>query len=125
MTDADRIAARFQAAAPIFAEKFHADTYAITRITSVPDGYGGSTTTEAVVETGRCALDVARFRGSERPGGGDVVTSISTYTVELPYATTLTAADTLTINGRAFNVIDVKRGGEMGLFTEATVEARA
>ena len=125
MTDADRIAARFQAARPIFAEKFHADSYEVTRTVRIPDGSGGSTTTESVVESGRCSLDVARFRGSERPGGGDVVTSIAAYTVELPIDTALTAADTLTINGRAFNVIDVKRGGEAALFAEATVEARS
>ncbi len=122
MTDADRIAARFQAARPIFAEKFHADTYAITRTTRVADGSGGYTDTEAVVESGRCSLDVARYRGSESVAGSGVVTSIAAYTAELPIDSVLTASDTLAINGRAFNVIDVKRGGEMGLFTEATLE---
>jgi hypothetical protein len=122
---ADAIAARFRTAAPTFAAAFHADAYEIVRTERVPDGSGGWTVTERAVETGWCSLDVARFRGSERPAGGDVVTSIAAYTVELPIDSTLTAADTLVINGRPFNVLDVKRGGEMALFTEATVEERS
>lgn len=121
---ADAIAARFQAAAPKLADAFHADAYEIVRVERVPDGSGGYTDEPVVIESGYCALDVARFRGTERLAGGDVVTSIATYTVELPTVTMLTAADTLAIGGRVFNVIDVKQGGEMGLFTEATVEER-
>lgn len=110
------------------------DTYEITRTTTVPDGSGGTTTTETVVESltvgddfpnrGRCSLEVAQHRGTEAPAGGGVVVSIATYTALLPIETVLAAADTLTINGRDFAVIDVKRGGELDAFAEATLEAR-
>lgn len=100
------------------------DDYEITRTTTVPDGSGGTTETDAVVESGRCSLEVTQQRGTEAPAGGGVVVSIATYTALLPIDSVLTAADTLTINGREFDVIDVKRGGALESFAEATLEAR-
>lgn len=124
MTTADRIAAKFQASRPKFAGAFHADHYDIERVVRVPDGSGGWTNEPGIAESGRCSLDVTQGRGSEAVAGSGVVTSIATYTAELPYESTLAASDALIINGRPFHVIDVKRDGEMGLFTIATLEDR-
>jgi hypothetical protein len=121
---ADEITQRWAEARPKFADAFHPDSYEITRMVSMPDGSGGSTTELVVVESGRCSLDVAGRLGVEDVRGS-VVTATSAYTAELPYESTVTEADTLTINGRPFSIVDVKRAGESGMFTTCELEERA
>lgn len=125
MTDqwpADEIAQAFQDAAPEFAENFHPDTYDVIRMMSVPDGSGGSTTQPVAIESGRCRLDVTT-RGAERASGALIV-AVSSYEAELPRSVDLTATDTLVVNGREFAVIDIRRGGELDMFTIAGLEER-
>lgn len=124
MTAADDLTAVWASVRPVFAENFHADTYAVVRTTSTPDGSGGTTETGAVVETGRCALDVANRLGGERMSGGTVM-AVSIYVAELPVDSIVAETDTLRVNGRTFAITDVKRGGNHDLFTEVTLEERA
>jgi len=123
VTTADDLTPVWQEARGIFADAFHADTYEIVRTVETPDDSGGATVTDAVVETGRCVLAVSGVGGGEALAGG-VVTAISRYTAELPYESDVTEADTLRINGRRFEVLDAKRGGEHDLFTVVELEER-
>lgn len=123
MTAADDLTAVWAEAADIIAENLHADTYEVVRATPVSDNSGGTTLTDVVVETGRCRLTVANRLGGER-ASGDVVLAISLYVAQLPYESVVMETDRLRINGRVFQVTDVKRGGLHGLFTEASLEER-
>lgn len=121
-TTADDIAAIFrEEAAPIFAEHFHADRYELVEVVTTDDGWGGSTTEETVVESGRCALDMTSMKGGEtvRDDIGLVETA---YTAELPRTSIATPSHTLKINGRTFDVVDVKRDGNFGMFTMVACE---
>lgn len=124
MTLADDLTQVWDAARPVFAESFHADTYELIRAVRVPDGYGGSTTEPQVVESGRCALDVSNRLGDERVTGG-VVTATANYTAELPIDADVKPDDTLRINGRTFEITDVGTGGHHALFTVVSLEARS
>ena len=126
MTDqwpADEIAEAFQDAAPEFAANFHPDTYDVVRMETVPDGSGGTTKEPVTVESGRCRLDVTT-RGAERASGALIV-AVSSYEAELPRSIDLKATDTLVVNGREFAVIDIRRGGELDMFTIAGLEERS
>ena len=108
-------------ARPILADAFHPDTYLIVRMTRVPDGYGGHTDVEAVVESGKCSLDASGRVGAEG-ASGPLTLSITSYTVELPIETTLEASDTLYVNSRKFHVTSVLKGGDHEVFVTANVE---
>ena len=120
MTAADDLIPVWQDAAAEIAEALHADTYEIVRSTEVPDGYGGTTTTTATVESGRCILDVIG-RGTEAIAG-TVPVATSPYTADLPIDSSVTETDTLLINGRTFAVISVARGGNFEMFTTVGLE---
>lgn len=141
MTLADELTAVWDSVRPIFAESFHADTYQVVRMVATPDGYGGTTETPEIVESGRCVLTVAARLGGERLSG-DVIVPVSVYTAELPIDSDVREADTLRINvaaygtglygasayddaGRTFEITDVKRGGRHDLFTQVELEERA
>src|SRR5690606_41341825 len=66
----------------------------------------------------RCKLDVSGRLGGPMVHNGQVV-EIAPMTALLPYDADLEPDDALTINDRAMRVIDVRRGGEWGLFTSA------
>lgn len=121
-TTADDIAAIFrEEAAPIFAEYFHADRYELVEYQAVDDGYGGSTTGPVTVESGRCSLDMANTQGGETVQS-DIGLAESSYTVEMPLTSVVTVHHTLKINGRTFDVVDVKRDGKFGMFTMVACE---
>lgn len=119
-TTADEIAAIFQEAAEVFIEHFHADTYVILR-TSRPDSGDGAWASEVVseVESGRCAL--LDGMASSRPSVSEVWVTLSPYTVELPRQTGITVHDRIRINGRVYQVDDVRRGSAMETFVTAAL----
>ena len=121
MSKADAIALKFQAARAKLEDATFPDTYTIRRTQLVDDGYGGYTPAEVDAETGRCMLQIAGVTGGPDENGTIVLTR-SPMTAKLPYGSSITDNDALEINGRAMNVLDVRRGGEWGLFTEVDVE---
>lgn len=120
---ADEIAQVFRdEAGPIIAQHFHADTYVIYSVTSTPDGYGGVTDTEAQVESGRCVLERRNSTGGVRIAE-QVVIAESDYIAELSSPTSvLTTNHIIAINGRRFDVQDVQREGNAGMFTYAALK---
>ncbi len=71
----------------------------------------------AQIESGDCVLRVDTNRSGQRVSS-DLVVTTTAYVAELPIASMLMTTDTLKVNGRTFDVQDVKRGGEWGLFTQ-------
>ena len=123
-SNADAIAAIFrEEAAPIFAANFHADTYVIAEDIEAADGYGGTTTARVERETGRCVLDRSNTQGGVKVASGIVLTE-SDYTAELPLESVLTTNHVITINGREFEVTDVQREGNAGMFTYAAINEK-
>lgn len=140
MTLADELTAVWDSVRPIFAESFHADTYEVIRMVETADGSGGYTQTPEVIESGRCALNVANRLGGERLSG-DVIVPVTAYQAELPVNSDVRESDTLRINavdygaglygtgayndpGRVFAIVDVKQGGHWELFTICELEER-
>ena len=122
-SNADAIAAIFrEEAAPVFADNFHADSYVIAEDVEAADGYGGTTTTRVQRETGRCVLERAGSGGVKVASG--IVLTESDYTAELPLGSVLTTNHVITINGRAFEVTDVQREGNAGMFTYAAINEK-
>lgn len=115
------VKAAFDEARPILADAFHSADYEIVRMVEVDDGYGGRITTPETVESGKCSLDPNTSIGTEG-ASGPLTLSVSGYRVEMPKETTLTASDTLYVNGRRFNVISVLRGDDLDIFPVANVE---
>ncbi|HEU0163628.1 MAG TPA: hypothetical protein VFQ54_01215 [Thermomicrobiales bacterium] len=101
----------------ILADAFHTDTYEIWRPTDASNGRGGNAKTLAQIESGDCVLRVDTNRSGQRVSS-DLVVTTTAYVAELPIASMLMTTDTLKVNGRTFDVQDVKRGGEWGLFTQ-------
>lgn len=125
-TAADDIAKVFRdEAGPIIAQHFHADAYEIYTVTRTPDGYGGVTEVEALIESGRCVLE---RRGTSAGGiriAEQIVLTESHYIAEITDPeSVLTTNHNLVINGRAFDVVDVQREGEAGMFTYAALEEK-
>ena len=120
-TPADELVAIFDDAEAELVDALFADTYRIVRMTDVPDGYGGTTPTETYPETGRCLLQRTQMRGGEA-ANGYIVLSRADYIAQLPSNTTLLATDILEVNTTRYNVITVKQGGNVGVFTTAELE---
>ncbi len=95
------------------------DTYAVVRATAVSDGAGGTTTTEATVESGGCDLTAIPRLPREAAEGGRLV-SDTNYYVTLSAASIVTASDRLVINGaRTFEVVGIDRDGFLAIDTRA------
>lgn len=122
---ADEIAGIFRdEAAPLIAAAFHADAYTVYDVQEVSDGYGGVTTERVEVESGRCALNRSVTQGGERVAGTIALTD-SDYTAELTNPeSVLTTNHLIVINGREFDVKDVQRDGNAGMFTYAALNER-
>lgn len=118
----DEITAAWNEARVELADAFHPDNYMIVRKTRVPDGSGGTTDVEIVVESGKCALDVKEQFGMREGAEGPQTMSVTSYLVEMPINTVLNAADLLYVNSRKFDVIGVNRGGDHEVFPVARVE---
>ena len=129
MTLADDLDAVWAEVAPILADSFHSDTYVISRMVMTSDGRGGerpSTTppTYTTVETNKCELRAAKNQGMEYVSG-QRVTGKADYYADLPLSTVLKDTDTLTVNGRDFSVLAVKRGGDWSTSVLVELEARS
>ncbi len=97
------------------------DTYEVVRTTSTTrDSRGADVPTTTVAETGRCGLRAVGNQPQEAAIAGRIQ-SAEPAAVDLPTTTTLTAADDLRVNGQAFEVHGVHRGGNLSLFVTAVV----
>jgi hypothetical protein len=105
--------------------QYRPDTYQIVRGTvAIPDSAGGYTATPAVVESGGCVLTAGAIRPAEQ-AIADRAGATVTYTVRnMPHDTTLLASDTLTINGRTFEVLGVLRGEATDVAVTAVCQER-
>ena len=120
--EAIAIAQEFQEAAVELANAFHADAYELLKATRVRNEYSEWVDTWASAgESGYCALLVVN-QASGRRVEGDIVLSETVYEVEIKPPTSITTANRIQINGRLFDVTDVKRGGEMEMFVTASLE---
>lgn len=79
------------------------DTFAILRDTVAEDTSGGFPATPGSVATGLCRLRNLNERSAETALASQL-NWVMAYAVDLPYATSLTPADTLVVNGRNFAV---------------------
>lgn len=120
--EAAAIAQEFQDAAPELAEAFHADTYELFTVQTVKNEYGESVTSDIPTgEYGYCALIVVNQVGGRRLES-DIVFTETAYQVEILPPTAITTKNRIKINGRAFDVQNVTRGGEMEMFVIASLE---
>jgi len=96
-----------------------ADSYEVVRRVEIPDGRGGRTATEEVVEVGMGALATTGLQPDERETAGRLGWS-SAYTLELPYDTTAEPKDRIRLNGaRMFEIGGILRGGAWGIAARA------
>ncbi len=97
------------------------DTYQVVReVESGRDARGAVTTTIAAVEVGPCSLRAIGNQPQESAVAGRIQAS-EPNAVDLPWNTTLTAADDLTVNGTSYEVHGVHRPGQLGLYATAVV----
>lgn len=97
------------------------DTYQVIRVTGyTKDERGARVPTTAVVETGRCKLDTVGNQPDEAAFAGRVQV-MEPAVVLMPFETTATAADSLTVNGQPYKVHGVHRGGNLALYVTAVV----
>lgn len=113
-TTADDIADALAEATRSVVDAFHADQYQIIRSTRVSDGRGGSTSTDAVAEVGRCQLIVENTGGFEG-AQGNAVGATTLYTVVLPRLSIARASDQITVNGRPFQIRAIREPGGIAL----------
>ena len=103
----------------IIAAGFRPDPYEVLRTVATPDGQGGSTEVEAVVEAGGCLLTPGGTRPEEL-AIAERASAQAPYVVRnMPHQSGVTAHDVLRIAGRRFEVFGVLRAGA----TRATVTA--
>lgn len=117
-TTADAIAAIVADLRPLHDDLALPDTCEIVRVTTVPDGRGGTTTTESTIDTVRCALDVSGQSGNEYVAGSVENVNLP-YTITLPYGTDVNEQDTIGVDGRTFAVETVRSGGGYEIAVEA------
>lgn len=103
---------------PLLQDDIWADTYEVIEATETPDGAGGFTTVDTVIESGLCRRKVGTVRGQERVVA-DKLGFTSPVVLNLPQETLLTPAHTVTVNGRSLQVGEVQHGD--GAFDYQTV----
>lgn len=100
------------------------DTYEVVRETSAPDGAGGTTATESVIESGGCLL-VAGARLPDERMMAERLAFGQPYSVRmLPVTTVLTPADVVRVNGRRLQVGGVIKPGAWAMSSTAICEER-
>ncbi len=105
------------------AADYRPDTYQLLRPVLVADDAGGWTETEGVVESGGCILTAGNTRPEERAMAEKISAIAPIIVRNMPYTTTLTAADTLLINGtRRLNVLGVLRAEAVNVAVTAICE---
>lgn len=105
----DIIAALEDDIIPLVHDEIWADDYEVIDATEIPDGAGGYTTADDVIESGVCLRKVGTVRSNER-GVADRLGYASPVIVNLPRETLLTSALTLKVNGHTLQVGEVMRG---------------
>lgn len=106
------------------AADYRIDAYQVVRATRTPDNEGGWTEAPAVVESGTAVLTAGATRPDER-ALADKVQAVTPYVLRnMPYTTTITASDTVTVNGRTFEVIGVLRAEAVNVAVTAVLEER-
>lgn len=97
------------------------DTYEVIRETeSGRDARGATVTTMTTVEVGRCFLRPVGNQPNEAVVAGRIQVT-EPNAVDLPWDTTLTAADDIVVNGTAYEVHGVSKGGNLSPFATAVV----
>jgi SPP1 family predicted phage head-tail adaptor len=85
------------------------DTCTITtKGTASSDGYGGTTWGVSTTTTSACRVVPSSGREAQIAAK---ITALMTWTVTLPYNAVVTERDTLTVNGKTFQVASVLSGG--------------
>lgn len=123
MTTADDLDQVWADARGVLEDAFFTDDYIIQRPTLVSDGRGGTTETPTSAESGKCALWSGGSQGREYVSG-QRITGQTDYLAELPWSTVVRDTDDLVINGRTFQVVAVKRGGQWDTSVIVELEAR-
>lgn len=124
MTLADEVTQSLSAIREELADAFHGDAYEVVRAERREGGDGGWVERpETVVESGRCALLTGGGFGGTQVDE-QVIEGLSPHVAELPIDTGVVAGDTIRINGRAYLIEDVKRGGNHRLFVGASLRER-
>lgn len=124
-SNADAIAAIFRdEAAPLFAANFHADTYQVVDVLEVSDGYGGHTEQEVAIESGRCELQTFSPNWGGVMVRSGVVMTEARYVIEILPPTVISSSHVVYVNGRRFEVQNVVRDGNAGMFTYAALDEK-
>ena len=98
------------------------DTYQVVReVESGRDARGAVTTTIAAIEVGPCSLRALNSNQVQEAAVAGRIQANEPNAVDLPWDTTLTAADDLTVNGTPYEVHGVHRPGQLGLYATAVV----
>lgn len=105
-------------------ESFFPDSVEVLRRTLTSDNRGGSTTAESVVATVRGKLRTTGNAPVERQIAERIATA-GVYAVDLPYATSVLAADVLRLNGaRRLEVVGMVKGGSEAMTQTAICQER-
>lgn len=107
------------------AAQYRADTYSIVRVTRTPDDEGGWTEVSGVVESGTAILTAGATRPDERALADKVQAATPFVLRNMPWNTTLAADDTVTVNGRTFQVLGVLRAEAVNVAVTAVLEERS
>lgn len=100
------------------------DAYDLLRTTTVDDGEGGGTDTEAVAESGYCILTAGATRPEEKSLADQRGATVPYVLRLLPWDSTITAADVVRIAGRRFEVLGVLKPNTMRAALTAICEER-
>lgn len=100
------------------------DTYQIRRPVNTPDGAGGWTVVEGIVENGNAILVPSALQGGERVRG-EVAGATNRYELRnMPYNSLVAESDTVTIGARVFEVVGVERLAALAVVVTAKLEER-
>lgn len=100
-------------------EDTYPDTFEIVRETRTDSDEGGWTNAETVIGTGNCRLRSSEIQPQEQQIAERFGWEVA-YPIDLPYATAVTPADRLRVNGtRTFEVGGVIKAGTWGFWATA------
>ena len=125
MTAADTLAATVVKLRPVANDLALPDFCAVKRKgAATTDSRGNKTYAETTLSTVRGRLRSGQLRPDEKIVA-DQAEAVAPYAIDLPYGTSITAQDAITVNTtRRFEVIGVLTDGGYGVFTVAIVEER-
>jgi len=109
----------------VIAAGFRPDPYEVLRTVATPDGQGGSTEVESVVEAGGCLLTAGGTRPEEVAFAERAGAQAPFVARNMPHQSGVTARDVLRIAGRRFEVVGVLRTGATSVTVTAICEERS